>query len=308
MSSQTKSRSTWLLVAGIYNLLWGAWVVLMPHAMFDWTGMPRLNRPEIWQCVGMIVGVYGIGYLIASRDPVRHWPIVLVGLLGKIFGPIGFAKALYDGTFPPMFGLNILTNDLIWWIPFSMLLWKALSEHMKTGDDSVLPLDTTLKTTQTQHGADLATLSESGPLLLVALRHSGCCFCRETLARLRDVKPNIPREMSVVIVTMSSASKNATLASEFGLDDVHWVSDPDRRLYRALELRRGGFLQLFGFTVMLRGIKSALGGFAVGPLDGDGFQMPGAFVVHRSRIVRAFRAQAASDSPDLESLACEVPS
>ena len=44
--------------------------------------------------MGMIVGVYGIGYLIAARDPRTHWPIVLVGLLGKVFGPIGFVALL----------------------------------------------------------------------------------------------------------------------------------------------------------------------------------------------------------------------
>jgi len=40
----------------------------------------------------------------------------------EILGPIGFAKALADGTFPPTFGLTILTNDLIWWIPFALVL------------------------------------------------------------------------------------------------------------------------------------------------------------------------------------------
>ena len=53
----------------------------------------------------MIVGVYGIGYAIASTDPLRHWPIVLVNSLGKIFGPIGFAQALWRPVpFPPRFG------------------------------------------------------------------------------------------------------------------------------------------------------------------------------------------------------------
>ena len=49
--------------------------------------------------VGMIVGVYGIGYIIASARPLVHWPIILVGFLGKIFGPIGFTKALIEGIF-----------------------------------------------------------------------------------------------------------------------------------------------------------------------------------------------------------------
>jgi ligand-binding SRPBCC domain-containing protein len=121
----------WLWAAGIYNLVWGTVTILAPNLLFDVTGIPRVNYPEIWQCVGMIVGVYGIGYLLASGDSRTHWPIVLVGLLGKIFGPIGFAVALAKGTFPPLFGLTILTNDLLWWIPFSLILWDALLHHRR---------------------------------------------------------------------------------------------------------------------------------------------------------------------------------
>lgn len=115
----------WLMAAGIYNLVWGGITIAWPHLWFDLTGAERSNYPEIWQCVGMIVGVYGIGYLIAANDSRTHWPIVLVGLLGKIFGPIGFLVALQRGTFPPLFGLTILTNDLLWWIPFAMMLRDA---------------------------------------------------------------------------------------------------------------------------------------------------------------------------------------
>jgi ligand-binding SRPBCC domain-containing protein len=115
----------WLYAAGVYNLLWGAAVIAFPDLLFDLTGARRTNYPEIWQCVGMIVGVYGVGYLIAAGDPRTHWPIVFVGLLGKIFGPVGFAVALWKGTFPPLFGLTILTNDLLWWAPFGMILYYA---------------------------------------------------------------------------------------------------------------------------------------------------------------------------------------
>jgi hypothetical protein len=61
-----------LICAGIYNLVWGAWVSLSPAALFNLAGMAPLNYPQIWQCVGMIVGVYGVGYLIAANDPLRH--------------------------------------------------------------------------------------------------------------------------------------------------------------------------------------------------------------------------------------------
>ena len=115
-----------LFAAGVYNILWGSAVVAFPHLLFDLLGMPRPTYPGIWQCVGMIVGVYGIGYLAAARDPLRHWPITLVGLLGKLLGPIGFLGAAINGELPWAFGVTILTNDLIWWVPFSMILWQAL--------------------------------------------------------------------------------------------------------------------------------------------------------------------------------------
>jgi len=81
-----------------------------------------LNYPEIWQCVGMIVGVYGVGYWIAASDPYKHYPIVLVGFIGKILGPIGFSQALMNNRFPLAFGILILFNDLIWWPSFYKIL------------------------------------------------------------------------------------------------------------------------------------------------------------------------------------------
>jgi hypothetical protein len=117
---------TWVLrAAAVYNIVWGVFVILFPLAIFDLAGLERPNYPEIWQCVGMIVGVYGVGYWVAARDPLTHWPIVLVGLLGKIFGPIGFLNAAAQGRFPWAFGWTILTNDLIWWAPFAIILLRA---------------------------------------------------------------------------------------------------------------------------------------------------------------------------------------
>lgn len=114
-----------LKAAAIYNVLWGAFVIFFPNFIFKTLNMDLPRYPEIWQCVGMIVGVYGVGYWVAAKDYIRHWPVVLVGFLGKIFGPIGFAGALWQGIFPPAFGINILFNDLIWWIPFYMMLKEA---------------------------------------------------------------------------------------------------------------------------------------------------------------------------------------
>jgi small multidrug resistance pump len=112
-----------LKAAAVYNMAWGFFAIVWPLEFFRWCGVdPLPNYPELWQCIGMIVGVYGVGYWIAASDSVRHWPIVLVGLLGKILGPIGFAQAVINERFPLKMGVTILFNDLIWWVPFAMIL------------------------------------------------------------------------------------------------------------------------------------------------------------------------------------------
>ena len=114
-----------LIAAGLYNLIYGGWVVLFPSSAFEMLEMEPPRYLFLWQCIGMIVGVYGVGYIVAARDPIRHWPIVLVGLLGKIFGPIGFLQTAMMGDIPWSFGFVIIFNDLIWWIPFGAILFNA---------------------------------------------------------------------------------------------------------------------------------------------------------------------------------------
>ncbi len=114
-----------LKLAAVYNLAWGIWVILFPNHFFELTGMELPNHPAIWQGMGMVIGVYGLGYWWASYDPVRHWPIVAVGLMGKVFGPLGFAWSYYRGTAPLEFGMTMFTNDLAWWIPFALILYRT---------------------------------------------------------------------------------------------------------------------------------------------------------------------------------------
>ncbi len=108
--------------AGVYNILWGSMQVLFPKLQFELLQMPMPNYLEFWQCIGMIVAVYGLLYMFAAHDLNRYWPVVLVGFLGKVFGPIGFAQAIWLEKLPLSFGINIIFNDIIWWVPFYLLL------------------------------------------------------------------------------------------------------------------------------------------------------------------------------------------
>ena len=293
-----------LLAAGLYNILWGAFAVLFPGAIFSWLGMPPPNYPQFWQCIGMIVGVYGIGYAIAAFDPVRHWPIVLVGFLGKVMGPLGMVQALWTGQLPWGFALNCVTNDLIWWVPFALILKHAWVQYQNEGNDADLPTESSLLAeAQTTNGMSLAELSQQQPVLLVFLRHSGCTFCREALADLSAARAKIEKSgTKLAIVHMGTAESFAAFTASYGLSDVPAVSDPQRRLYRGLGLRRGKLAQLLGFSVWWRGTKSFFAGHYPGALEGDGTQMPGVFLLQNGRVVRRFIHDNAAQRPDYAAL------
>lgn len=294
-----------LLAAGVYNVLWGAWAVLFPGAIFNWLGMPQPNYPQFWQCIGMIVGVYGVGYAIAAFDPARHWPIVLVGFLGKVFGPLGMVQALWTGELPWGFALNCVTNDLIWWVPFFLILKYAWDQYQTDSDGEVLPDEATLLAeTMTAQGSSLAELSRQQPVLVVFLRHSGCSFCREALADLSAGGENTEKNGTrIVLVHMGTAASFASFTTSYGLGDVAAISDPERRLYRGLGLRHGKVSQLLGLRVWWRGLKSFLAGHRPGALEGEGTQMPGVFLIHQARVLRRFIHANAADRPDDAALA-----
>jgi small multidrug resistance pump len=121
------SLKRWLLAAAAYNVVFGLYTLLWPRHYFQWSGLgTEAPYPEaLWPCIGMIVAVYGLGYAIAALDPLRHWPIVLVGFLGKVLGPLGFFDAVIRGLLPAKFGWILLTNDLVWWPSFIAILVLA---------------------------------------------------------------------------------------------------------------------------------------------------------------------------------------
>ena len=119
-----------LKAAAVYNVLWGAWCILLPQHFFEVLDMEPINHPMVWQGMGMVIGVYGVGYFIASYDPIRHWAIILVGLLGKLFGPLGFVYNYLTDQVGINFGYTLITNDLIWWIPFFLMLKLAYQNYI----------------------------------------------------------------------------------------------------------------------------------------------------------------------------------
>ena len=301
-----------LMAAAAYSLAWGVWVMIDPTGLFRLTGTPIPADTGGWQCVGMLVATFGIGYGIASSDPLRHWPIVLVGLIGKVIGPLAFVGAAVTGALPWTFGATIITDDLVWWIPFFLIVRAALKRDVEfPALRRFYPFmkETILQMTRTHRGDRLLDLSETAPVLLVFLRHSGCTFCREALSDLEGVRARIEATGTrIVLVHMSDEESAESHCAVFGLNGVDLITDPDRTLYWAFGLGRGRFGQLFGPRVWWRGfVAGVFRRLGIGRLDGDGFQMPGAFLFSEGKVVRYFYHRSAADRPDYLGLIGPAP-
>ena len=289
-----------LLFAATCDIVAGGFVVLWPAAPLSSGGLEPPALPEIWQCLGLLIALFGLGYGLAARQPRHHWPVVLVGLLAKILISAGFVWAASRGRLPWELGLPVLVLGPLWWIPFSLILRDAARSHRTEQTPPALPLDMALSLYRDDEGTDLLEASATEPQFLVFLRHFGCTFCREALADLAAIRDRLRAAGTrPVLVHMSPEHEARELFNRYGLDDVVGISDPDRVLYRAFALRRGSPTQLFGWSVWKRGWEAGVKqGHGVGWLRGDAAQMPGAFVVSRGHVVAQFVHESAADRPD----------
>jgi hypothetical protein len=122
------------VLAGVYNIAWGIYSSLDPQWLFRVARMPALNHPEIFACLAMVIGLYGLLYLEVARVPERGWLLAAVGLTGKLLGPLGLLVLIARGRWPWQTLVLCLTNDFIWWIPFGLYLrdaWPFFREDLR---------------------------------------------------------------------------------------------------------------------------------------------------------------------------------
>ncbi len=148
-------------------------------------------------------------------------------------------------------------------------------------------------------GISLRDLSIGQPILLVFLRHFGCTFCREALADIAKQRYSIEATgTKIVLVHMSKKQLAERYFNRYSLDNIDHISNEDCSLYKSFGLTKGNVNQLFGLKNWIRGFDAGLvKGYFVGKQMGDGFQMPGVFVIQDGEIKEFFIHRSAADRP-----------
>lgn len=301
-----------LQFAAIYHVLWGLFLIARPNLLLQWAQLPLPQYSFLIQGVGGVVLVFGVAYAIAAKDIMRHWLVIFMAFLLKSGALVGTMTYYFTGTLGSEFVWFSFVNDLLWlpmlgWILHQVFLQHE-THHYYLDRRKMRINDNLLSHFEDQFGTQLSTITEYRPTLLVFIRHFGCTFCREAMEDIRRNREQIKSEGTrICIVHMCSSERSDEFFSKYDLADISRVSDPDKALYKSFGLSRGSFNQIFGWKSWLRGFfAGVVKGHGIGRQEGDGWQMPGAFLIYKDEIVQSFRHQTVSDRPDYASLAqCE---
>lgn len=112
-------------LAAAYNVMWGIHAAVDPGALFRFAHMPAGRYPEVWACLGMVIGLYGIVYLEIARRPELGFVLAATGLAGKVLGPIGWGVLVVTGRWSAATVVLVIANDVVWWYPFARYLRDA---------------------------------------------------------------------------------------------------------------------------------------------------------------------------------------
>jgi len=298
--------------AAIYHLLLGLELVIDPDALFT---IAQLDPPEyLWLMRGLGANVlmFALAFAVAMRNPYRYWVVGLMSFLLKLGVTIYLTIEVAMGRLPWGTMAFLVINDILWLYPLGKFLRATFeqyeAEHFQI-DHAHSQLDTNLLAQyQDQQQRPLLDLTSGQPTLVVFLRHFGCTFCRETMAQLAKNREEIEANgTQLVLVHQSEPEAADRFFAKYGLEDVARISDPERKLYAHFDLKEGTWEQVFGWKSWLRGIPAFFRGHLIGRLEGNGYQMPGTFLVQDATILRAYRHSSAADRVDYCELAQPTP-
>lgn len=111
-----------LWFVGGYNLLAGVGMLCLYHEGYQLLGMekPTVNLPV--QLVGVLVGLFGVGYWLVAANPVENRNILMLGFWSKALGSVLGIYYVLAGKLPWFFLAILLVSDIGYLPPFAVII------------------------------------------------------------------------------------------------------------------------------------------------------------------------------------------
>ena len=147
----------------------------------------------------------------------------------------------------------------------------------------------------------LGSMWAERPVVLALVRHFGCIFCKEQVARLREIVDDIHVAGAELVILGSGSPQMAGFFAEDFAITTPVLTDPQRHVYAALEARRPPRWGFMDPRVAVRGLKALVQGHRQqfgNPDLGDETQLGGIFIVQPGgEVAWAHRSAFAGDHP-----------
>lgn len=172
-----------LTFIGIYNCLLAVCMIFFTDEVFSFFHTSDSDHILIWKLLGLFVGLFGMGYLMAATNENVHWPVILMGFSFNVSVTFGFIYYLFTAHLSWSISWIVLINSTIWIFPLWRMLNGAFNFNVIDAD-LIYPrigAANKMKEVFTNRGECLYNACEHDKVMLVFMRHFGCTFCRKTL-------------------------------------------------------------------------------------------------------------------------------
>lgn len=113
-----------LWFVGGYNILAGIGMMVFYHEGFRMLDLPKPELMLPLQLVGILVGLFGVGYWMVALNPVENRNVLTLGFLSKLLGSILGIGYLIAGQMPLVFLPVLFFADIIYLLPFWLIMQR----------------------------------------------------------------------------------------------------------------------------------------------------------------------------------------
>src|SRR5262245_5760035 len=122
----SRPLTTWmkfvLRFVALFKMGAGLFMLIGYHETYRIIGMPKPEISFPIQLVGILVGLFGVGYYLVARNPIENRNVLALGFWSKFLGScLGTAYVLL-GKLPPQFVAVYFFADVIYLPPFYLIM------------------------------------------------------------------------------------------------------------------------------------------------------------------------------------------
>jgi CDP-diglyceride synthetase len=123
-----------LRFAACFNIGAGLHMLILYHETYKVIGMPKPEVQFPIQLVGLLVALFGVGYYLVARHPVRNRQMLVLGWWSKFLGSCLGLGYIVLGKLPAQFFLVFFFADIIYLWPFYLIM-RRLNQVATTRPD-----------------------------------------------------------------------------------------------------------------------------------------------------------------------------